>query len=35
MAEVTDRLRTFVVEELQFEGEPEQLADDYPLLERG
>jgi acyl carrier protein len=35
MADVQDRLRTFIVEELQYEGEPSQLTEDLPLLERG
>jgi acyl carrier protein len=35
MAEVQDRLRSFIVEELQFEGDPGDLTDDYPLLEKG
>jgi acyl carrier protein len=35
MAEVGNRLRTFIVEELQYEGDPSELTDDYPLLERG
>jgi acyl carrier protein len=35
MAEVQDRLRSFIVEELQFEGDPGDLTDDYALLEKG
>lgn len=35
MADVQDRLRTFIVEELQYEGDPGQLTEDYPLLEKG
>jgi acyl carrier protein len=35
MAEVQDRLRSFILEELQFEGDPGDLTDDYPLLEKG
>ncbi len=31
----TDRLRTFIVEELSWEGSPGDLTDDFPLLERG
>jgi acyl carrier protein len=35
MAEVAHRLRAFIVEELQYEGDPATLTDDYPLLEKG
>jgi acyl carrier protein len=35
MSDVRDRIRTFIIEELQFEGSPDQLTDDYPLLEKG
>ena len=31
----TDRLRTFIVEELSWEGSASELTDDFPLLERG
>lgn len=33
--ETTDRLRTFILEELSFEGSPEELTGDYPLIDRG
>ncbi len=31
----TDRLRTFIVEELSWEGSASDLTEDFPLLERG
>lgn len=31
----TDRLRTFILEELSWEGSASDLTDDFPLLERG
>lgn len=31
----TERLRTFIVEELSWEGSPSDLTEDYPLIERG
>lgn len=31
----TDKLRTFIVEELNYEGSPQELTDDFPLLESG
>jgi len=33
--QTTDRLRTFIVKELSFDGSPEELTDDYPLIDRG
>jgi acyl carrier protein len=33
--DVRDRLRSFIVEELRYEGDPKDLTDDYPLLEKG
>jgi len=30
----TDSVRSFILSELNFPGKPEELADDYPLLER-
>jgi acyl carrier protein len=35
MAGVLERVRGFVVQELQFEGSPTELTEDYPLLEKG
>jgi acyl carrier protein len=35
MADVLERLRSFIREELQFEGDPSELTPDYPLLEKG
>jgi acyl carrier protein len=29
-----DRLRTFIVEELNWDGDPHELTPDYPLIER-
>lgn len=29
-----DRLRRFIIEELDWNGRPEELTDDYPLIER-
>jgi acyl carrier protein len=31
----TQRVRTFIVEELRWSGPPEQLSADYPLLDNG
>lgn len=30
-----ERIRDFVVEKLRFDGDPAQLTEDYPLLEKG
>lgn len=32
---IEDRVRGFIVEELNWQGSPAQLTDDYPLLEQG
>lgn len=32
-ANVRDRLRSYIVEELRYEGDQADLTDDYPLLE--
>ena len=31
----TQKVRSFIVEELRWNGSPEQLSADYPLLEKG
>ena len=35
MTDVRDRVRSFIINELQYEGDPADLTDDYPLLEKG
>jgi acyl carrier protein len=35
MASVEEKIRNFIVEELNWEGSPSELTDDLPLLERG
>lgn len=32
---IENRLRSFIVDELQWSGRPEELTDDYPLIQRG
>jgi acyl carrier protein len=33
--QTTDQLRTFIIKELSFDGSPDELTDDYPLIDRG